>query len=615
LARAHHVALGATVANTVITAGKFVLAVLTGSLALWGEAFHSLADIATSGLVFIALLLSRKPVTVPSKGRRSAGGTSGSARAALTGADGTPGEADEEDAARAPEAKAKRRRERLRSFFVFKFQKVVAVVIAIMLLGVAYSVLSKVFQTAPVSEAQAIRLPLVAGLVMLLFSGVSLAISKIELAVGVREGAVALAADGAHAKSDMLASICVAVSLFGTALGAQWMDKVGAGVVGALIAILALEIIANVIHALLRGYGPEGAPPYQSRILLAVFHADAVDGLLRQLEGRFGWKLAGNRFLRNLRRVFWPLAAGMVLVSLASTSLFTVGPGELAFKKRFGAVVGSPHRPGLHAKWPWPVDAVERIQAYEVTRLGLGYKGEDTARAFLWTRAHYAEEYNFILRDGTEMMTVFMEVFYRPRAEDLRRYAYYGAGNIRAVMEAVSYRELLEEMSHREFFTTVTTDRDALMGDIGTAIQAHADKLGLGVEVVEVAFRDMHPPWQVAGAYLDVLSAEEELYMREYRARGTQSRYVAQAAAGAIETVLNAETEAQSKILRTRGESERYRVLRDAYGRYGSLLSWPLYLETLEQALGRTSCHKYVVEGDATVNLDYWINFTRPGRE
>lgn len=590
MARAHHIALGATIANTAITAVKFVLAVITGSLALWGEAFHSLADIVTSGLVFVALVMSGRPA-----------------------AETVKPESPEGEAA---PTRRKRMWELLRGLFARRFQTIVAVLIAVMLLGVAWSIFSRVFEGAPAGEPRAVRLPLLGCFVMLLLSGVSLAVSRIELAVAVRERAVALAADGMHARSDMLASGLVAVALFGTALGAQWMDKVGGAIVGALIAILALEIIANVIRALLRSREPEGPPPYQSRMLLAVFRTDAVDGLLEEIDGRFGWKLAGNRLLRKARKVFRPLAAGIALLAVASTSLFTVGPDELAFRKRFGAVVGTePVRPGLHGKWPWPVETVERIRAYEVTRLGLGYEGEETAPAFLWTKAHYVKEYDFILRDGTEMMTVFMEVFYRPRAGDLRRYAYYGAEDVRTVMEAISYRELLEAISHREFFSTVTTGRDALIRETHAAIQERAESLGLGVEVVEVAFRDMHPPWEVAGAYLDVLSAEEELYMTEYRAKGTHSRYVAQASAKATEVVLGAEKEAQSKILRTRGDTARYRAIRDAYARHGGSLAWRLYLDALEEALARGKCFKYVVESSEAFDLDYWVNFTRPGRE
>src|SRR5262249_20896268 len=55
-----------------------------------------------------------------------------------------------------------------------------------------------------------------------------------------------------------------------------------------------------------------------------------------------------------------------VLAWLAGTSLFTVDATEYAYLTQFGRRIeifdgGNPEQAGLHGKWPWPIQAVQRL--------------------------------------------------------------------------------------------------------------------------------------------------------------------------------------------------------------------------------------------------------------
>ena len=62
-------------------------------------------------------------------------------------------------------------------------------------------------------------------------------------------------------------------------------------------------------------------------------------------------------------------AVGAALLWLG-TGLFTVGPGEVGMRLRFGRILASDLEPGLHFRWPWPFEN-HRLIARNLNRSGL----------------------------------------------------------------------------------------------------------------------------------------------------------------------------------------------------------------------------------------------------
>ena len=54
--------------------------------------------------------------------------------------------------------------------------------------------------------------------------------------------------------------------------------------------------------------------------------------------------------------------------------------------------------PGLHLKWPWPVDVVHRFQTHRIHTFTVGVVAKDddhgTDNTIVWTKSHYKEEFN-----------------------------------------------------------------------------------------------------------------------------------------------------------------------------------------------------------------------------
>src|SRR5262245_58601918 len=66
-----------------------------------------------------------------------------------------------------------------------------------------------------------------------------------------------------------------------------------------------------------------------------------------------------------------PIAALIVALIVAATSLFTITEAQMAIRTEFGAIVGLDYSPGLHWKWPW-----DQVVKFDRRVLSLSYTGE-----------------------------------------------------------------------------------------------------------------------------------------------------------------------------------------------------------------------------------------------
>ena len=191
----------AVLTNSILTLMKFILAFLSGSLALLAEAFHSLADIGSSLAVLIA-------IRVESSGPSQAGS-------------------------------------RLGRYISRNPQRKVALCIGLFLLLLSLSIFRKMFG----AQSIGVRYPVPVALGMLILAMLSLWLSRLERAVGEKYDATALTADGYHARVDMVVSLFVAIVLFGESLSLR-VDRIAAGVIAGFIFLQAINVFVIVFKDL-----------------------------------------------------------------------------------------------------------------------------------------------------------------------------------------------------------------------------------------------------------------------------------------------------------------------------------------------------------------------------
>lgn len=344
----------------------------------------------------------------------------------------------------------------------------------------------------------------------------------------------------------------------------------------------------TLLHSLARLYQPARLRAQdnifgRSVFLPALFgESGPLRSLASTTEKTFGVKL-GDTWLVQLART---LVAPFVLLGIVGLWLSTAATrvpvdsrGVLVQRGAFGS---ESLPPGLHFHAPWPWGRVIVVPTERVQEIALGFE-RDLAGPVLWAEKHFEGEQNLLVGQGEELLTINVPIHYRVRdaVSYVRR-----ASDARAALESLGYRELLALTTSHTSFGLMTSDRVEITSKLHANLQAAVDRLGLGIEIVFVGLKDVHPPVAVAPAYQDVISAEEQrLALADFaRTYAVQATVAAQVSATQIR--LQSESTAKDRRARAAGESARFLAPLAAYHAQPEVFVTRRRLETLDAALG-----------------------------
>ncbi|NIA20635.1 MAG: cation diffusion facilitator family transporter [Anaerolineaceae bacterium] len=217
------------VGNILLAAAKGLLASVTGSISLWGDAVHSASDLITSLIVLVGLRIGRRPADA----RHPYGHGRAEIIATLA----------------------------------------VGILLALAGLQLGYKSVQRILNPPEIGEALGRNLMIVIAAGVLLSAAAKEWMARYSARVGRRIGNPSLKADAWHHRSDALSSVLVAVSLGGAALGYYRLDAfLGLGVC-LLIMISAVRPILRSASSLL------GEAPQEELVAKIKAVAQAVHGV------------------------------------------------------------------------------------------------------------------------------------------------------------------------------------------------------------------------------------------------------------------------------------------------------------------------------------------------
>ncbi|MBX9584687.1 MAG: hypothetical protein K2X87_30660 [Gemmataceae bacterium] len=308
-----------------------------------------------------------------------------------------------------------------------------------------------------------------------------------------------------------------------------------------------------------------------------------LDDLLHAVGHRWKWIVGG--------------AATVVLLGWVSSGLAQVGPGEVGIVRRFGAVT-TDLGPGLHVRWPWPVEDITRVSPDEVRTVEIGFRAltaeqqrpvPTSGAASGWSSPHaegvarLTDEAVMMTGDG-DLIEVLATVRYRPA--DPRRFL-FAAADPDAVIRSAAESVLRELVAGGRFLELLTVRRAGLEADAAARLGRRLDEAvpgGLGVRLDGFTLHDLHPPPEVVGAYHAVAKAIQE-----------RDRLVNEAEGDAVRARRRAEEEADRTVSRAAAEANR--VVEDAKANRDAFLAW--YAARTELTAGEQK--EWAAERDARV--------------
>ena len=277
----------------------------------------------------------------------------------------------------------------------------------------------------------------------------------------------------------------------------------------------------------------------------------------------------------------------------AASGLRMIDPQEVGLVQRFGRHVGGELGPGLHLRWPWPVDRVTRVEPDRLRMAAVGSPREagagetGTPASYEWNVRHAGFDdtpplERLMLTGDENLVEVAARIHYR--VADAAAFT-FATADPALLVETSAERSLRTVLAGHSLDDVLTGKREGIEKAWHSHLAALLDSLGAGVEVVSATVQDAHPPLDVVDAFRDAASALEERETLIDEAEGYALERLPIARGEARRQLLEAEAYQNRRVEAGRGESERFELRAGAYRRANDLHRFRLQLQTIEDSL------------------------------
>jgi Cu+-exporting ATPase len=295
------------------------------------------------------------------------------------------------------------------------------------------------------------------------------------------------------------------------------------------------------------------------------------------------------------------IAVSVAIFAWILSGLTQVNANEVGVVQRFG----SPREdlsPGLHVRWPWPVEAVTKLRPAEVRTVEIGFRrvGQDrqqqlqlakaeqqklrtpgglpgiTDRDLTWASGHTEEVAR--LTDESLMVTgdgnlIELLATVRYTVADPRTFL-FGSRDPDAVIRSQAEAVFRELTAGDAFLDLLTTRRQSFERTaFDRLVQRLKETTGdqLGVKLDGLTLHDLHPPQEVVASYHAVAEAIQK-----------RDRFVNEAEAEATRQKRRAEEEATRMVRQAEAEAAKKRA--DATADRDAFLAWHKARTTMSAA-------------------------------
>jgi Cu+-exporting ATPase len=323
-------------------------------------------------------------------------------------------------------------------------------------------------------------------------------------------------------------------------------------------------------------------------------------------------------------RVLLAGMAGIGAVAYAGSGLTVIGPDQIGLVRRLGRFEGA-IGPGLHLRWPRPIERVDLLEPDRVRSVSVGFRpvgaGVDLG-GFRWESGHdrldaiAAEEALVMTGDG-RLVELMATVQYRigGSLDDVTTYA-FRVGGAEQSLRSLAESSLRAVVGRRPLDDLLTGARGEIERDATASLQTRAAALGLGVEVVGLSFRDAHPPLIVVDAYRDVSRAGRDAEARVNEARTYRAERLAEARGIAAETLAAGQADRRAAIANASGRADAFLAMQSARSSAPATTDHRLFAGAVETAIAnrpklildraRSDRRRHLILADPSVGLPPW---------
>lgn len=319
---------------------------------------------------------------------------------------------------------------------------------------------------------------------------------------------------------------------------------------------------------------------------------ESKSGQSRPGPSRSGGGMGAGGELPSLR-ILGLLAGAGILFLYMFMGFFTVNASERAVMFRLGAPAGV-KGPGL--KWHLPlVEDYRIVNLTEVRKVEVGYRNSDKNKV---------DRESLMLTDNLNIIDTQFVVQYALNDPEsfLFENRFVSAGAEDVVQQAAE-TAMREVVGKRNIDFVLYEGREEVASEARALMQEILDRYNAGIEIREVAVRNVQPPDQVQAAFEDAIKARQDRDRKINEGEAYANNIIPRARGQAARVVEEAEGYKQAIVERARGEADRFTLLSDEYAKAPEVTRRRLYLETMEDVMGRAN--KVLLDDSGGNNLIY----------
>ena len=267
----------------------------------------------------------------------------------------------------------------------------------------------------------------------------------------------------------------------------------------------------------------------------------------------------------------------LIVVWVALTSFYTIGPDEEGVVRRFGEWVRT-EESGLHFKFPYPIEKVDRPKVTEVKEISVG---TIAAEAKMLT--------------GDENI-ILVEVRIQYKIKDAAAYL-FNVQDVPEVIKDATESALRQVVGSHPIDAPLTEKKAEIMAEIQLELQEMLDNYNCGIDIRQVQLQDVNPPREVDHAFKDVQSAKEEKEQLINEAKGYQNDLIPKARGERQQIIRGAEAYRAERISKAEGDASKFLSVLNEYKKAKDITEIRLYLETMEKIL--PGIEKYIIDDES----------------
>jgi len=260
-------------------------------------------------------------------------------------------------------------------------------------------------------------------------------------------------------------------------------------------------------------------------------------------------------------------------------------------------------QPGLVFKLPLGIDKITLVEVQRQNKVEFGFGTEGATNPDQESRDAEAEQ--TMVTGDLNMALVEWVVQYR--IEDPKEYLFHVYSPGQTLRDA-SESAMREVVGDRTVDEVLTIGRQEIENETLVRLQQLSKQYGLGISVMQVQLRDVHPPRNVQASFNEVNQAQQEKEQMINVANGEYNKAVPRARGEADQKIRAAEGYALGRVNQAQGDADRFDALLAAYLKAPEVTRERMFLETMTEILPQFE-RKVIIDENASqllplLNLD-----------